>query len=62
MALAVKHTPGPVKQAGSPQINPSPYNQSTCNKRGKNTQYEEKAAPSISGAGKTGELHIKKWN
>ena len=43
----------------SPQINPCTYGHVIIDKTGKNIQWE-KTASSISGAGKTGQLHVKK--
>ena len=42
----------------NPKVNPCTYGQSINEKRGKNIQ-GEKTVSSISGAGKTGQLHIK---
>ena len=44
----------------SPEINPHTYGQSTT-KEGR-IYNGEKTASSISGAGKTGQLHVKEWN
>ena len=43
----------------SPEINPHTYDQLTCNKGGKNTQERKSNVSSISGAGQSGQLHIK---
>ena len=42
----------------SPKINPCTYDQLIYNKRDKNIQWR-KTVPSISDAGKTGQLHVK---
>ena len=42
----------------SPEVNPCTYGQLIYDKRGKNIQWR-KTSPSISGAGKTGQLHVK---
>ena len=44
-----------------PEINSCTYGQLIYDKEGKNTN-EEKTVSSISGAGKTGQLHIKEGN
>ena len=45
----------------SPEINPCTYGQLTWDKEAR--MYSgEKIASSISGAGRTGQLHIKQWN
>ena len=47
----------------SPDINPGSYGQLIYDKGGKTIQYNgEKTVSSISGAGKTGQLHVKEWN
>ena len=43
----------------SPEINPYTYDQLICNKGGKNTQWRKSNVSSISGAGQSGQLHIK---
>ena len=44
----------------SPEINPCTYGQLIYDKRDKNILYnDEKTVSSISGAGKTGQLHVK---
>ena len=45
----------------SPKISPRTYSQLVYKKGGKSTQ-GEKTVSSISGAGKTGELHVKEWD
>ena len=45
----------------SPEINLHTYNQLVYDWIGKNVQWE-KDSLLISGAGKTGQLHIKEWN
>ena len=45
------------------EINPCTYGQLMYNKGDKNIQYKKKKALSwISGAGKTGQPHVKEWN
>ena len=46
----------------SPEINPYTYDQLIFNKGGKNTQWRKSNVSSISGAGQSGQLHIKEWN
>ena len=45
----------------SPEINLCPYGQLIYDKDGKNKN-EEKTVSSVSGAGKTRQLHVKEWN
>ena len=45
----------------SPEINPHTYRYLIFGKGGKNIQWG-KTASSISGTGKTGQLHVKEWN
>ena len=42
-----------------PEINPQTYDQLIYDKKGKNTQWRKKTVSSISGTGKTGQLHEK---
>ena len=60
MVLAVKHTQG---QWDSQEAHKQTQAlQSTNLEQEAKIYSEEKAVPSISGAGKTGEPHVKKWN
>ena len=43
----------------SPEINPYTYDQLICNKGGKNTQWRKSNVSSMSGAGQSGQLHVK---
>ena len=42
-----------------PEINPHTYGQLIYDKEGKDIQWRKKTVSSISGAGKTGQLHVK---
>ena len=44
----------------SPEINPCTYGYLIFDKGGKNIQWDKKTVSSISGAGKTGHVHVKK--
>ena len=48
-----------VNKKASPEINPHTYVHFIFDKAGKNIYNGEKTASSISGAGKTGQLHVK---
>ena len=57
MILAQKHKYSSVEQDRKPRIKPTHLQSPICDKGGKNIQWR-KASPSISGARKTGQLHV----
>ena len=46
----------------SPEINPCTYSQLMYDLGGKNIKWRKKTVSSVSGAGKTGQLHAKEQN
>ena len=63
MVLAQNRNRDKWNKIESPEINPCTYGYLIFDEGGKNIQYSgKKLASSISGAGKTGQLHVKEWN
>ena len=50
------------KKIESPEISPHTYGHLIFGKEGKTICSGEKTVSSTSGAGKTGQLHVKEWN
>ena len=60
MVLAQKQTHRSMEKDRKPRNNPTQCWQLIYNKKGKNIQ--RKTVSSVSGPGKTGQLHVKEWN
>ena len=59
MVLAQKQKYSPVEQDRKPKDNPHTYGHLIFHKGGKNTQWEKIISLQLSGAGRTGQLHVK---
>ena len=60
MVLAQKQKYGSMDKIKTPEINPWTYSQLIYNTRSKIIQWRKDSF--FNGAGKTGQLHVKKWN